>query len=181
MYKVLVPFQMNGESLIRGRLIGDEVELAANYHFLRKDGYVLKLEDKTGIPYVLGCYIVTQSFSGRGKAYSVNDFIDIREEQWRNEAALLESGYLKYATEDDVARHSAHSPLNRPEMGAAPGPLTGKVKMWRDEGWLQKRYIGENASMPEMAEEAQCSVSTIWAALKGASINTRSRGRPSKG
>ena len=180
MYEVLMPFQMNGEELHRGRVIGDDVELKRNYRSLRKDKYIKKLEDKAGVPYVLGCYIANKSFKGRGKAYSANDFVDLREDQWRNEAALFDSGYLRYATEKDVARHTAHSPLNRPEEGAAPGPQTGKIKLWKNEAWLQKRYVMEISSMPEMAEEASCSTSTIWEALKSANIKTRARGRPQK-
>lgn len=180
MYKVLTPFQMDGERLSRGSIVSDDVELKKNFHFLRKDKYIEKLANREGIPYVTGCYIVNRSFNGRGKAYSVNDFIDLRSEDWKNEAALLKSGYLRYATEDDVTRHSAHSPLDTPER-ATPSPLNGDSKMWKNNEWLVNRYIKKGASMPEMAEEASCSVSTIWAALKGAGIKTRSRGRPANG
>jgi len=178
MYKVLTPFKMNGERLSRGAIINDDIEMKNNFHFLRKDKYIEKMANREGIPFVTGCYIVNQSFKGRGKDYSPNDFIDLRIDQWRNEASLLKSGYLRYATEDDVTRHSAHSPLT-PER-ATPGPLTGVSKLWKNIEWLTDRYVASEATMTEMAEEASCSVSTIWSALKRAEIETRPKGRPIK-
>jgi len=177
MYKVITPFKMNGEGLSRGSMINDDVELKKNFHFLRKDKYIEKMADREGTPFAQGCYIVNRSFVGRGQAFTANEFIDLGSEEWRNEASLLKSGYLRYATEDDVTRHSAHSPLDNQE-GATPCPLQGSSKMWKNVEWLKDSYVDNHASIPEMAEEAGCSVSTIWTALKKADIKTRSRGRP---
>lgn len=175
MYRVLIPFNMGGERLKRGSLINDEIESTRNFNSLKMDKYIEPMEDRYGVPLVPHCYIVTKSrgFDGKGVHYKTGDFLDLREEGWKNEAALLKAAYIRNANQEEVELYC--SPQG--SVGATPGPA-GPPKLYKNVGWLVKRYKGDGAGIPEMAEEAGCSTSTMWAALKNAHIKTRSVGRP---
>ena len=175
MYKVLTPFNMGGKRINRGTMLEDgDIEHSRNYVSLRADGYIEKMANRYGQEFVPHCYIANRTFTGKGTEYRLNDFVDLREGGWRNEAKLLESKYLRYATLEEVLTHSPQG-----SMGATPGPLE-PPKLYKNIGWLIKRYKGDGASIPEMAEEANCSRSTLWTALKNANIKTRSVGRPAE-
>jgi len=174
MYKVLVPFQMKGQRLNRGTVIGNDIEGKKNFSPLVKDKYILKMEGKDGVAFIPNCYIAERSFNGRGKAYRAGDLIDLREGGWANEVSLIDSGYLRYATETDVDSSTSDSPLS----GAEATPcLPPEQKKYKSLSWLVDRYVEHEATIPEMADEADCSTSTIWSALKKANIDTRSQGK----
>ncbi len=176
MYRVLTPFNMGGERLNRGVLIDDNIESKKNFRALKMDGYIEPMADRYGVPLVPHCYIVTKirGLDGKGIHYKTGDFLDLREEGWKNEASLLNAAYIRNANSEEVALHVQHSPQSG--AGATPGPALDKL--YKNVGWLVKRYKGDGASIPEMAKEAGCSTSTLWAALKKANIKTRSAGRP---
>jgi len=173
MYRVLDPFVIGDKRLGRGRLIDDSIESAKNFSALKEDRFIEKMEDRHGVPLIPHCYIVTQKFDAKGRKYKVGDFLDLREGEWRNETSLLRSAYIRNANQEEVALHS--SPTG--SMGATPGPLE-PPKLYKNVGWLVKRYKGDGAGIEEMAEEASCSLSTLHAALKKANIKTRPAGRP---
>ena len=174
MYKTLLPFRMGDEVLHRGTVINNDIEKCKNFHSLLKDGYILALNDKNGIPFVKDFYVAERSFRGGGKAYSVGDIVDLSKDQWRNVTSLIDSGYLRYATKTDVDSSTSHSPLSGAEVTPCLPP---EQKKYKSEQWLIDRYVDNNATIPEMAKEANCSTSTIWAALKKAGIDTRPQGR----
>jgi hypothetical protein len=176
MYRVLRPFTMGGERKCRNTVIDDGIEKCRNFRALVSGKYISSMADRKGSKYLNGLYVAIRSFNGPKETYRPGDLIDIRSVNWRNVNALLGSGYLRYATEKDVARHATHSPLAR--TGEAPPGLPSKPLVWKSKAWLVDRYVKMHASMPEMAREAGCSVSSIWGALKNAGIETRPRGRP---
>jgi len=102
MYRVLIPFDMGGERLCRGSLINDEIESKRNYNSLKMDGYIEPMEDRYGVALVPHCYIVTKSrgFYGKGVHYKTGDFLDLREEGWKNEMALLKAAYIRNANQE---------------------------------------------------------------------------------
>ena len=177
MYKVLVPFQMQGQRLNRGTVIGNDIESKKNFSPLLKDKYIVKMEGKDGSSFISNCYIAERNFNGRGKAYRVGDLIDLRNGGWANESSLIDTGYLRYATEKDVEQSAFDSPLSEAE---ATPCLPSDQKKYKSLGWLVERYVDQGATIPEMAEEASCSTSTIWSALNKAHIETRSQGRNTK-
>ena len=174
MYRVLIPFNMGGERLSRHSLISDEIESSKNFHSLKMDKYIEPMEDRYGVALVPHCYIVTKSrgFDGKGVHYDTGDFLDLRGKGWRNETALLKAAYIRNANQEEVELHCSPG-----SDGATPGPAE-PPKLYNNTGWLVKRYKGDGASIPEMAEEAKCSTSTLWTALKKHNIKTRSVGRP---
>jgi len=183
-YRVTTPFIMNGERLGRGTKLGSEIEERINFPSLLKDKYIERMFDKkTGENFVEHCYIAIRGFTGKGIHYKPGDLVDLRGQEWRNEKALLDSSYLRHATEEEVARHSSLSPLDTPVAGS---PTRPGVHVWSEmdgtqrEKWLRKRYLKDRASIPELEKEAKCSRSTIWNALKNYGIETRPRGRPVK-
>ena len=175
MYRVLTPFNMGGERQNRGVLLDDSIESKKNFRALKKDGYIEPMADEHGVPLIPHCYIVTKprGLDGKGVHYRTGDFLDLRDASWRNEAALLKAAYIRNANQEEVELNS--SPQG--SAGATPGPL-GPPKLYKNVGWLIKRYKGDGASIPEMAEEAGCSTSTLWTALKNAKVKTRPAGRP---
>ena len=180
-YRVGIPFNMGGERLSRGATIGPEIEQTRNFRALLEDGYIIRKFDRTGDQYVDGCYIALRNFTGKNRHYKPGEFIDLREEGWRNEVRLVNAGYMKYATQSDLDNHEGLGPstLTLSTLPGSAGPPTRPpAKLWKDEVWLRKRYVVEKASIPEMEKEAGCARSTLWQALKDAKIKTRPRGRP---
>ena len=173
MYRVLMPFNMGGERINRGSMIGPEVESVKNFRALKADGYIEPMQDRHGVELIPHCYIVNRKLTGKGVTYKQGDFLDLRENGWRNETALLKAAYIRNANREEVLTHCSPNGA----MGATPGPLA-PTKLYKNVGWLIKRYKGDGASIPEMAEEAGCSTSTMWSALKKANIKTRPAGRP---
>lgn len=184
-YRVSIPFTIKGDRLSRGATIGPEIEQAKNFRALLGDGYIERKYDRvTGDEHVDGCYIALQHFTGQGHDYKPGDFVDLREKDWRNEIKLVNTGYLKYANEHDLANHEGLGPSTltlstKPESAGPPTRLP--AKLWKDEKWLRREYLVNKKSIPEMEEIAGCARSTLWAALKKAGIETRPRGRPKGG
>ncbi len=180
-YIVATPFRMGSTRLHRGQKVGQEIEKSKNFRMLFSDKFILPLYDKkTKEEFVDKCYIVVKSFNKGTIRFRPGHFVDLRgSDSFRNESTLLSAGFLKRATRDDVARHSAHSPLSGTpgkQLSGDAGRASGKL--WKNPLWIKSQYIDEKKSIPEMCKVAGCSTSTMWSAIKSLDIETRPRGRP---
>lgn len=181
-YRVVVPFGTGEGKLKRNAVVGEWIEERKNFLSLLNDGYLEKLADtKTGLEFIEGCYIVVVGFKGKGSRYAPGDFVDLRDKAWRNEQALLDSGYLRRATIEEVARHTAHSPLDTtPGSGNIAEGRGQENALWRDEDWLREKYLDEGKTMIELQEEAGCSLSTLSKWMHRFNIPMKPRGRPTE-
>jgi hypothetical protein len=67
---------------------------------------------------------------------------------------------------------------------AAGIPRTGPIRPRRrrfpalaDQDWLRRRYLGEHASLPELAGEIGCSIRAVRNALADAQVPMRPQGQ----
>jgi len=193
-YKVLQPFTNGTEQYRAGQVIGDEIEQVRNFtRLLGGPSRTLRpyLECVTGES-TDGCFIIRKKFGAGGRELKPGDFVDTRDNPWRNEVALLSSQWIRRATESEVRIHTAQpsetgadsvdaiikTPVEGPAgAGNPPRPLAAESKLgvWEDETWLRNEY--STKTITQIANEQGCSTATIHRALKKHGIKSRPRGR----
>jgi len=150
--------------------------------------FLERIEEDT----VEGIFVCCQKFRGDGTDWLPGQLIDLRDRQWRNEAALLNVGMIRRATRSDlesgddnpspVHSYEGDSPLNLTEeadAGCSDIPST-KVSQeaYKSEDWLRAEYSTKGRTMTDIGNDFGISPQNVGYWLKKFQIKTRPRGTP---
>jgi len=198
-YTVMRPFRNKKRLLKRGDVVSSAIQKVPNFPSLLRSGFLRGLLNKEGEELVSRCYIIQRRFMVGGEELEPGKLVDLRDtEGWRNEGSLLETGFIRLATTDEVAKLSADG-----EGGAAEGSLTatsavssppepaqagmegsGKEgpagpRLFDDPVWLREQYHELGLTTTEMGKLAGCPSGTISKKMEKYHIPRRARGRRS--
>jgi len=180
-YVVRIPFDTHK----RGDEIGSEIEQAPRFASLL-DGDFLERIEEDAVP---GVYVVVQKFRGDGEDWTPGRVLDLRNRQWRNEPALLETGMIRRATRSDLTPD--HEATGRAAIAIRPASevrhapsgktdTTGSVPAdaYKDPVWLRREYVENGRTTIDIAEQCGCTSQNIGYYLRKHKIPRRPRGTP---
>lgn len=153
LYKVLRPFPTGKVRNLRGDILGPEIEKAKKFRDLVNNKYHPPFLEPLGNEkeeFVDHCYVALRRIKASDKMYKPNDFIDLRDNPWKNENIMIgktrKEGYMRRATEEEVS-----------EATGDEEPLSP----WKDKEWLSSQFHDENKTFKKIADENNVTSTTI--------------------
>lgn len=153
LYKVIRPFTTGNVKNLRGDILGPEIEKARKFRDLvndhRRDPFIEPLGNDDE-EFVDHCYIALRRIPASNKRYNPGDFIDLRDNPWKNENKMIgkekSEGYMRRATEKEVAEATG----NREPLSP-----------WKDKEWLSSQFHDEHKPFKKIADENNTTSATI--------------------